>query len=203
MAEVIEQARKTVPQIASLQPAGYYRVSRWSDDGSEHDIIGAHKYTDRRTLPAVQEEPAKFNQVSYPLYIDAKPGYVAEVSLLIRAHRSGVSIDWIFMSDALKKVGAKWIIKTLDAFLPSMGLDAAILCDLNDTTPMMERTVDGESLPAIIAARVTGKDDLPPPVLAMIKAERVDGDVWDAARDRGVSIRMTPNGFGVFLTVDL
>lgn len=203
LVDVIEQARKTASQIPYWQPAGDYTVSRWSDDGSVHDIIAWHKYADRRTLPPVQEDPANFNQVSYSLYIDGRPGHVDEVSLLIRARPSAVSIEWIFMDNALKNLGAKWIIKTLDALLPPMRLDAAILCDLKDTSPTSKRVFSGEPLQALITARLTEKDVLPSPLLAMIKAERVDAEVWDAARDNGVNIRMTPKGFAVFLTVDL
>lgn len=203
MPEVIEHARKVVGQIQYLQPAGHYRVSRWSDDRSEHHVIGNHKYTDHRFLPAVHEPPSTFNQVSYPLYADASPGYVGEMSLVIRAHREGVLVELIFMDDALEDFGASWIIKTLDAFMAPLGIESAILCDLKDTAPTSTRVVAGEPLTAIIASRLTGKDALPPPVLAMVKAERVDPNVWDAARDGGVNIRMTPKGFAVFLTVDL
>jgi hypothetical protein len=202
LSEVIDTARKVVAQISYLQPAGDYVVGRWSDDGSEHHIVG-HKYSDRRMLPAVSEAPATFNEVSYPLYVDASPGRVAQANLLIRAHRAGVSIDFIFMGDALEDLGASWIIKTLDVFLPPMGVDTAILCDLKDTGPTMTRVAAGESLVGVIGARLTGKDPLPPPLLAMVKAERVEPDVWNAAQDGGIGIRMTPKGFAVFLTVGL
>ena len=203
MAEVIEQARKVVALIPDLQPAGHYRVSRWSDDGAEHEIIAQHKYADRRALPAVPEAPTKFNQVSYPLYADGVPGYVAEMSLLIRSYPESVSVDFIFMGNALEGLGASWIIKTLDAFLPPMGIESGILCDLEDTGTTINRVVAGEPLTDLIAARLKGKDPLPPPLLAVVKAERVDPEVWDAARDGGVNIRMTPKGFAVFLTVKL
>jgi len=203
LADVLKSVRDAVQAAQDLQSTGEYFLTLWTKDRSDAELVAWRTGLAHDALPVVEEPAASFNQVSFTVHAATPTGVAVEAGLVLVSHERGVLIQLVFVRDILEDDGAGWIIKTLDRLVPALGFDSAILSDTVDEAAISRRVAAGESLTTIISARIRGLDELPPPLLAMVKAERTEPDLWDVARDRGVNVRMTPKGFVVFLTVDL
>jgi hypothetical protein len=204
MADVIETVRQALRQLPDVQPGGNYTLSHWSDDESEHDIVAMKQGRSREALPVITEKPHTFNAVSFTLHLDL-PETALQFLIIVRGKAAAVHVGVVFMSDILEEgsLGSSGVVKLLDTLLPALGKESALLCDKGDEGAVDGRLWAGESLSSIILARAKGEDPLPPPLLALLKADLCDDATLGAVREAGVKVRLTLKKHVVFSIVDL
>jgi len=204
LADVVETLRRALPRVSGLQTTPKYTLANWSDDDSEHEIVAMSNGAPSDSLPVIEEPAQTFNAVTFHVYIDgAETAF--QVLVAVRAKRKLINVGLIFMSDVLEEgsLGASAIVKMLDGLLPSLARDSAIICNEDDEGMVGRRTWDGESVASIVLARAKGQDALPPPLLALVRADLCDEETLHAIRAAGVKVRMTLHGYIVLATVDV
>ena len=190
------EAIKNALSATDLKPGGYYRLIQWTQDDSDNEIVAVQRGLSRNHLPEIKEDPESFNAVTFVVWSET-----TELMLNLRRHDGWIQFSLVALEDLLSTRGEPWVTSTMSAFLATLKLDAAIVCDEEDEEEVERRMRAGEPLSALILSRVRGKDPLPVPLLALVKAELCDGTIWEQAAAQGVRGGITPRDYALFSTV--
>ncbi len=167
-------------RTAGAKGGGQYTLLWLGDEETTRTVANVEGLS-RETLPAITEPPSSYNDASFSMWIDTH-------EFLLTFHRTPREIRYglLFISNAVRNPGPHWLTRLMGDLAKALDVDcAALLMNTGEEYDTHIRREKGEDFFDIIQDRALGNTDIGFPQLALLRQDKTDPELWEAARNAG------------------